>query len=56
MKSNTLSLSQSSFEDEEIPVINFDVKLNSNLGLIEAAERSEKPDKKSKKIHKKSKK
>jgi hypothetical protein len=36
-------------KEEEIPAFNFDPKLNSNLGLIEEAERKEKAEKKSKK-------
>ena len=49
---DTLTLSQSSFEDEEIPVFNFDPKLNSNMSLIEATASQRNNVKKSKIIQK----
>jgi hypothetical protein len=52
LQEETHTLSASSFNDEEIPVWNFDPKLNSNLALIEEAERQEEVSKKSKKIKK----
>ena len=52
LQEETHTLSASSFNDEEIPVWNFDPKVNSNLALIEEAERQEEVSKKSKKIKK----
>ena len=53
-RSNTQSLSQSSFKDEEIPVFNFDPKLNSNMQYFKDDSKLIKKEKKSKHGKKKS--
>ena len=55
LKDETHTLSASSFNDEETSMINFDPRLYSNIPYVKPGGQPEKVDKKSKKIHKKTK-